>query len=320
MRLHMYTLTIALLLAGAGQISVAQAQPGQSQGSAGASSNAKPAASGQAAQPSATAANSANAKADAKAPIVLTNENLGDVFANKPVADPPATSSPNDAKAVQKERAQTPQAAQDKKAPAQQPSPQAAAASTKPTLQLKPNTVLTNDNMQDFIGKKGVNNVVGTSVDLSTIFDCDMNCYNQARSYAKVYSGNDLEWMRDLHSGIEQLKNDSKWRAFLVQLTNIRADYCKLAAEENGELARVDNFNNVTNEQINIREEYNRKLAELGNRTTAAYQRMDSLQAGYSVLTKSFMSMQELRVMQSSCMNPEANPYRPNPDYDPDEE
>lgn len=71
------------------------------------------------------------------------------------------------------------------------------------------------------------------------------------------------------------------------------------------------------NEQINIREEYNRKIAELSQDSTAAYSRAASLQTGFSPLVRGFMQIQEQRISRVGCANPAAYYY--NSDPDPDE-
>jgi hypothetical protein len=222
----------------------------------------------------------------------------GTAFAQAPQAagsKQPATSKQN--------AATTAAQAKPKSAPPAAAAPDApqTADASKPLLTLNPHQVLTNDDLQRLGRQEGGMSVVGGSVDLSGIYDCDMNCYSQVRESAQIYPGNNLDWMRQLHDGIEKLKNDREWRAVLVHLGEIRSDYCTVADQEQSALAQADNFNNVTSEQINIREEYNRKLQALNQETTATYARMPPLQAKHPKLVAEFMSMQATRVMQLSC-------------------
>jgi hypothetical protein len=309
MRMRILVAPIALFLALAGKVALAQTQQGQSDTSSSRPAAAKQSAAATRAQASAAASSSATAKAEPKASVVLTNDNLGDASARTPAAAS-AANPQSDSKPAQ---------SQNPQAQTQQTAPQGAApaATPKPKLQLPPHQVLTNEDLPKVIDKEGVN-VVGNDADLSTMYDCDVNCYDQARQAANVYPGRDLTWMRELHDGIEKLKNDEKWRAFLVNLVDLRSRYCKLAAEENSELYRVDNQQDVTDEQINIRADYNRKLDELNQESTAAYGRVGSLQMGYSPLIRGFMQVQEMRVARINCVSPYQNRYYGDPG-DPNE-
>lgn len=176
-----------------------------------------------------------------------------------------------------------------------------APAPPKPSLTVDPRKVLTNDDLQKLSEQEDDMDVAGGSVDLSEIYNCDIHCYNRVREMAQVYPASNLDWMRELHAGLEKLKDDADWRAVLVRLGGIRSDYCSVAEEEHDALTAADNFENVTNEQINIREEYNRKLQALNQETTETYSRMTPLQAKYSRMVAQFMSMQVSRVMASRC-------------------
>lgn len=289
---------IAFCLAASSQYCLAQTQQGQRRTSASA-----PASVRQLSEQAGTPTTVATPKSDAKSPVVLTNENINDSAAKK--------ANPSSAPAAQSDPKAAPK--QDPPAPSQEQNPQAGAPAAKPKLQLEPHKVLDNENLPNVLDKQGVN-VVGTAAGLEGIYDCDVNCYNQVRASANVYPLSDLSWMRELHDGIEKLQDDGKWRAFLVSLVDIRERYCKLAQEESSALRRIDNEQNVTNEQINIREEYNRKVAELSQESAAAYNRAGLLQAGYSPLVRSFMQLQEQRISGTGCRN--AGPYYYNSDPD----
>jgi hypothetical protein len=174
-------------------------------------------------------------------------------------------------------------------------------AAAKPSLTVDPHKVLTNDDLQKLAEQDDGTNLGGGSVDLSEIYNCDIHCYNRVRELAQVYPASNLDWMRQLHTGLDKLKDDADWRAVLVRLGGIRSDYCSVAEEEKDALRAADNFENVTDEQINIREEYNRKLQALNKETTDAYGSMTPLQAKYSRMVAEFMSIQVSRVMQSRC-------------------
>lgn len=255
------------------------------------------------------------AKVPAKPAVVLTNDNLKDSAVNQ------GASSATPSGADQEQASST---AQDSKTSAQQTSirakntssNQTTATPAKPKLVINAHKVLTNDDLEK-LNKHGDMSVVGIDVDLNGIYDCDINCYNRVRDSARIYPGTSLEWMRDLRSGIDDLQKDNDWRAFLVELAHLRMKFCSLAADENAALRKADNFNNVTDQQIDIREQYSRKLREADDEVTAAYSRGNSLEGSYSPLVRNFMQMQVLRIMQAACTNPDAN-YR-NYSDDPNE-
>ena len=284
MSIQRYMLALVLCAPVTCGVVSAQTQQGQSSSSADSKQAVAPA-------PAQNAATDANKPKPASKPVVFTNENLHDAAANKeiqvqpilpPVAQKNATGN------------RTSQAANAKK----QQSP--AAAPAKPKVELDPHKVLTNDDLRK-LDRQGGMSVVGTSVDLSTIYDCDINCYNQVRSSAQVYPSSNLDWMRDLRTGIEQLKLDNYWRAYLVRLADLRSNICTIADDERTALNRADNENNVTDEQINIREEFAQKLKSVNDDITAEYGRMNSMQSRYSPLVSRFMYTQVLRIMTSNC-------------------
>ena len=192
----------------------------------------------------------------------------------------------------------------------QQPS---AAAPGKPKVELDPHKVLTNDDLRK-LNRQGGMSVVGTDAVLSGIYDCDINCYNQVRSSAQIYPSSNLDWMRDLRIGIEKLKLDNDWRAYLVRLADLRSKICTIADEEKTSLDRADNENNVTDQQIDIREEYTRKLKDVNDDITAEYGRMSSMQSRYSPMVSRFMQMQVLRIMTTSCPGSPYGYYSDDPE------
>lgn len=308
--MRLFILPVAFLLAVAAQAGVAQAQQGQGDTSASQPSSARQPSSAQPKPQSATATAPAGQKANPRLRVLLTNDNLNDATVKNAIQSA-GSDAKSDSKTGQK---------QNPPAPAQQPDQQGAPPTTvaKPKLQLPSHQVLTDENLPALLGKEGIN-VVGTAAGLNGIFDCDTNCYDQVRQGANVYPGRDLAWMRDLHDGIDKLQDDGKWRAFLVHLVDIKSRYCKLVTERDSALSRVDNENNVTNEQINIRQEFNRKYDALTQESSAAQNEIAPLQAGYSVLVRSFMRVQESRIGQMSCTNPERDRGESDPD-DPDEQ
>lgn len=304
MRIRIYMLSLALCVPAAAYTPLGQAQQTQN----GSTTAAQAGDSKQPASP-ASAQNAAvtdpgKAKPKSK-PMVFTNENLHETAAKKDVQSQSSalSAAQNHANVTGSEAAQ---AANAKK-------PQSpAAAPNKPKVELDPHKVLTNDDLKK-LDRHGAS-VVGTDVDLSGIYDCDINCYNQVRSNAQVYPSGNLDWMRDLRTGIEKLKLDNDWRAYLVHLADLRSKICTIADEQRTALERADNENNVTDQQIDIREEYTRKLKDVNDDITAEYGRMSSMQANYSQMVSRFMYMQVLRIMTSRCPGSEYGYYSDDPE------
>lgn len=302
MRIHIYVLALALCAVSASP-SWAQTQA-QQDNSGSQTANAKQTGTASALTQSASAGVTKTAPKQA---VVFRNENLKD-----PAANQAANTAAQDPKAA---------ALQAKPANAQA-TPQAATSKSaaQPKLQIDAHKVLTNDDLEKLNKHRGMS-VVGIDVDMNSIYDCDYNCYNSVRNSAGIYSppGN-LDWMRDLRSGIEDLQKDDGWRAQLVKLAHLRSRYCTIATDQNEELQKADNFNNVTDQQISIRERYNAKLSEANQAVMAEYSRASSLEATYSPLVRRFMEMQVLRIMQSACINPNSyrRPYYNSADDDPE--
>lgn len=303
MRIHIYVLTIALGAAASSQAALGQAPQGQSNASAPQSTSTKQ--SPTTPQQAVASGTLGTSKTAPKPPVLLTNDNIDDPTVKQTIHGTAQPNAQQDPKATAVEVSAAPKTRSNQQAAT-------SASAAKPKLLLDPHRVLTNDDLRN-LGRQGDVSVVGVDVDLNGIYACDVNCYNEVREAARVYPGSDLEWMRDLHSGIEKLKKNNDWRAVLVHLADIRSKFCTLAADEEAALARADNFDNVTEQQINIREEYNRRLNAANQDAVATYSRMTPLEAQYSSLVASFMSIQVSRIMQANCNNPNSNNYNPDP-------
>ncbi len=307
MRIHAYILAVALSLPAAAHVSLAQ-QQAQRETTAAAPQSANAARDKADPKQSTAPADSHASKSSSKPAVILTNDNLNAFAASGRVPSQPAAQVPAQAgsKTTPKGITAGSNEAKEQSAVAQTPA--------KAKVELDPHKVLTNDDLRK-LDRRGGMSVVGTDVDLSAIYDCDINCYNQVRQSAQVYPSSNLEWMRDLRAGIEKLKRDNNWRAYLGRLAALRSKVCTLADEQRTALERADNENNVTDQQIDIREEYTRKLKDVNDEVTAEYGRMNSMQANYSPLVSRFMYTQVMRIMTSNCPSSQyENRY-----YDPDD-
>ena len=303
MRIRHYMLALALCAPVTSGVVFAQAQQGQNASTAAQTADSKHASASAAVQNSATT--DATKTKPAPKPIVFTNENLGDAAANK---ETHVQSSSQSAAQNHPKNVGTQTASQSTVK-----TQQAAAAPAKAKIELDPHKVLTNEDLRKLDRRDGMS-VVGNDALLNGIYDCDINCYNQVRSSAQVYPSGNLDWMRDLRTGIEKLKLDNDWRAYLVHLADLRSKLCTIADEERTALERADNENNVTDQQIDIREEYTRKLKDANDDITAEYGRMSSMQSRYSPMVSRFMYTQVLRIMTSPCPGSHYGYYSDDPE------
>ncbi|HXT87225.1 MAG TPA: hypothetical protein VN745_09395 [Verrucomicrobiae bacterium] len=298
MRIRNYMLALALCAPVTSGVVFAQAQQAQNGSSAAQTADSRHASA------STSATEGSKAKPASKS-IVFTNENLSDAATNNEtqVQSGSQSAAQNHAKNMGTRAASQSTAKKQ----------QAAAAPTKPKIELDPHKVLTNDDLRK-LDRQGGMSVVGNDSFLNGIYDCDINCYNQVRSSAQVYPSGSFDWMRDLRTGIEKLKLDNDWRAYLVHLADLRSKICTIADEERTALERADNENNVTDQQIDIREEYTRKLKDVNDDITAEYGRMSSMQSRYSPLVSRFMYTQVLRIMTSQCPGSQYGYYSNDPE------
>lgn len=141
-----------------------------------------------------------------------------------------------------------------------------------------------------------------SDIDISNINDCDKVCFDQvgiATNYAIVRS---TDWKRDLLQGIDQVSRDAKWQAVLYRIARQKAKFCELNQDKNDELANTGTPGNMTEDQIELDETYERKFEAAQAALNSAYADADAIESRYSGVVASFMNLQKRRAGSRVCV------------------
>jgi hypothetical protein len=207
---------------------------------------------------------------------------------------------------------QSGQQSTDQKAPnqGQQPVPapavgttanpqQAPAPANESKPQKKPHgPVITNDDLE---GKGSGFYAQIAGIDLSRVNGCDRYCYEQVRQTSRIAPGPNTQWKRELLSGIEKVKADATWQARLEDLARVKATYCGLEQDKNAELARRSDPANVTKEELDIDDRYERKFQAEQEELIRTYDNADAARRNYTGIVVQFMTLQEQRIANANC-------------------
>jgi hypothetical protein len=176
--------------------------------------------------------------------------------------------------------------------------------------------VITND---ELAGKGDVFGVAGAEIDISNINDCDRNCFDRVRTGAPGLADAAGQWKRDLLRGIDKVTADAKWQAALYEIARAKGRFCQLGREKNEALANNANPRNVTEQELSIDEEFDRKFKAAQQDLNAAYADADAVIRGYSGIVIPFMNLQKSRVASAPCVQPQPPRYRPYQPPQPDD-
>jgi hypothetical protein len=205
----------------------------------------------------------------------------------------------------------SPTPAQEASAPDSQPSqaPQTHAPAAKPPVD---HHVITNDDLK---GGGSILYSQHTGIDLSSINDCDRNCFEQVRTAARIPAGPSFQWQRDLLNGIDKIRADAEWQGRLSDLAQVKGRYCDLENAKNEDLAQNSDPKNVTEGEISIEEIYQRKFEALQSDLGSASARADAVRRNYSGIVVGFMVIQQQRIVNATCPNSWRPPARYFPGY-----
>jgi hypothetical protein len=188
---------------------------------------------------------------------------------------------------------------------------------TKPAV--KPHHVITND---DLTGKGDVLGAASADIDISNINECDRNCFERVRMGAPTLADPGGQWKRELLRGIDKLTADAKWQGALAQLARAKGRFCEIDREKSEALANNANPRNVTEQELSIDEEFDRKYKAAQAGLNAAFADADAQMRGYNGIIIPFMNIEKARISTAPCIQPQRyRPYQPpqnNPD-DPDD-
>ena len=186
---------------------------------------------------------------------------------------------------------------------------------TKPA-EAKPHHVITNDDLQ-----KGDLSGASSEIDISNINDCDRNCFEMVRRGAPGFADPAGQWKRDLLRAIDKVADDAKWQGALAELARAKGRFCQFSREKGEALANNANPRNVTEQELSIDEEYDRKFKAAQGQMNAAFADADTVIRGFSGIVVPFMNLQKTRVTNAACVQPQARnrPYQPPQDDPPDD-
>jgi hypothetical protein len=185
---------------------------------------------------------------------------------------------------------------------------------------VKNHHVITNDDL----GKGDMVGSPSSEIDISNINDCDRNCFESVRRAAPSLADPAGQWKRDLLHAIDKVTADAKWQGALAGLARAKGRFCQLSREKNDALANDADPKNVTEREISIDEEYDRKFKAAQAELDAAFADADAAMRGYSGIVVPFMNLQKGRVSSAPCVQPQPPRYRPyqppaDPPDDPDD-
>jgi hypothetical protein len=222
--------------------------------------------------------------------------------------DQPATPAPNPDKPQQP--------------PANSPTPTAAPDENHPQKGgdpvPKPHHVITND---DLSGKGDALGGASADIDISNINYCDRNCFEMVRRGAPGLADPAGRWKHELLHEIDKVTADAKWQAALAGLASAKGRFCRLDREKAEALANKADAKKVTEQELSIDEEFDRKYTAAQAALNDAFAEADAQMRGYSGIVVPFMNLQKGRVSNAPCIQPEAPRYRPyqRPVDDPDD-
>jgi hypothetical protein len=191
---------------------------------------------------------------------------------------------------------------------AQDAKPKPAAEPETPSK--KPRKVISNEDLE---GGAMFRQTGLLALDLSGINDCDRNCFERVHNAAGNPGSGDLQWKHELLQGIEKVRADGRWQAALLDIAHVKEDFCRLEREKNDDLAKYADPRNVTEAELKIDEDYQRKFEVAQKELTSALVAADLVTQKYKGIVVSFMSMQRERVVNAACVQPRPA-YRLQPD------
>lgn len=215
-----------------------------------------------------------------------------------------------------------PQASPSSANPAQQSTDKAAPSQAqdqaKPAEPAKPHHVITNEDIQ---AQRDLIASANSDVDIGNINDCDRTCFEMVRGQSGYWLVQNTDWKRDLLRGIEQVSGDPKWQAALFHIARVKAHFCDLSQDKNDALANVADPRKMTEDEISIDEQYDRKFKAAQAELNSALAEADTVMRTYNGIVVTFMNMQKQRACNRVCIIRYPVRYRPYnpPRDDPDD-
>jgi hypothetical protein len=252
---------------------------------------------------------------------------------DQPAAEPASSDRPQPA-ASANPAAQNPapDTGKPKLAAAKPAAENSAAQGTTPHASARPATAQDDDSKPAEKAHHGITNEdieaererlasANSDVDIGNINDCDRTCFDFVRGNSNYWLKQNTDWQRDLLHGIEQVSADAKWQAALFQIARMKARFCDLSQEKNDALANVADPRKMTEEEISVDEEYDRKFKAQQAELNSAFAQADAVIGTYGGIVVSFMNLQKQRAGNRVCVIRSPVMYRPynSPRDDPDD-
>ncbi len=177
------------------------------------------------------------------------------------------------------------------------PAPDSSQDSAKPAA--KPRHVITNEDIQAEHGRLASANA---DVDIGNINDCDAVCFQMVHNLANYYLVRNSDWQHDLLRGIGEVTDDPKWQAALFHIARMKARFCELNQDKNDDLSDVADPRKMTEDEISVDQEYDRKFKAAQAELNEAYAEADAAMRGYGGIILPFMTMQKQRAGNRVCV------------------
>jgi hypothetical protein len=159
-----------------------------------------------------------------------------------------------------------------------------------------------------------------SDIDIGNINDCDRTCFDMVRGSSSYWLVQNTDWKRDLLHGIDQVSADTKWQAALFHIARMKARFCDLSQDKNDALANIADPRRMTEEEISVDEEYDRKFKAQQAELNSAFAEADAVMRSYGGIVVAFMNLQKQRASNRICVIRSPVMYRPynSPRDDPD--
>jgi hypothetical protein len=156
-------------------------------------------------------------------------------------------------------------------------------------------------------------------MEFGEVNDCDRYCFENVRQMARVPTGSNPNWKRDLLQAIDRVRSDAEWQSYLRALYDVHMKFCQLGDEKREELDRYADPHNVTPREIAIDDKYDAKFKGVQVTLHTLYYRQAELQRrfGANPFALQFSIVQASRIQNANCAAQRNPKYAPNDADDP---
>jgi hypothetical protein len=140
-------------------------------------------------------------------------------------------------------------------------------------------------------------------VNTGSINDCDANCFDQVRTFARIDSEKNPNWRRELLQQIESVRSDSEWQSYLRDLYGVHGKVCQLGFDKSDELRRSGSTRNLGPLEIAISEKYDAKIKTTQSEISSEVARQPYIQKKFAEkpYADAFATVQSMRMRSGFC-------------------